>query len=547
MNEEEQSQIVTPGVRADNAWLQYNYKTRPLTAEQWDEPRYLHVPCVGYYNWPKTLEVYAPSSQQPCLDPEVRELTDCEREIDLFFNDPQNIKKLINYLSLEEKKGKDKFNVYRTFMFKGLFRNHGIVHLKHFLPHLQRLVMDKHESSQRCAAEITAGLVRGAKHWPFQMTCEMWQSLLPILKAALSNLTEETLMDWGICFGTMQQYRDPNRIHWLLECLMEETPLRDSESSFAECSRLYVLQTVLCQQLWRLTELLQRLLVRIENRLLNKPFQNVRNRLGSMLTTVFETDLRFPCNSHDTATPRMQTLVDKILPILERFADNTTNEKLHNYEKEDSLSEKVANVSFNETKEDGLSSCVETSKTEEQEVPIRLLKTICKWITSSLVRSNFSATPEFYQIFPVICQLENSETDEELSKSCLCTLAYLAQAYTLPEVMPIALTSVKTISEHISWSIRFISLEFLQVLVFHNMGIILSNVSWVDSVKSIVLRLLEDERLEVREKASQVLGGLLHCTFIEDQEKLLVRRKLRIVSNSCTFQHHGSMTRYLPF
>ena len=37
-----------------------------------------------------------------------------------------------------------------------------------------------------------------------------------------------------------------------------------------------------------------------------------------------------------------------------------------------------------------------------------------------------------------------------------------------------------------------------------------------------MLRLLEDDWLEVREKASQVLGGLLHCDFIESTADLIV-------------------------
>lgn len=501
-----------PGLRADNSWLRYNYKTRPLTAEQWDESRYVHQSYIGYYVWPKILRVYAPSSQQPSLDPEMRELTDCEREISSFFDDPQNIEKLINYFSLEEKKGKDKFNALRCFLFKGLFRNHGIVHLEHFLPHLQRLVIDKHESSQRCAAEIAAGIVRGAKHWPFQMTCDLWQALLPIIRTAIANLTEETVIDWGVCFATMQQHRDPNRQHWLLECLMEEPPLKDS---FVECGRLYVLQSALNQQSWRVTELLQRLLVRLENRLLTSPFQNVRERLGSVLVTIFNTDLRSPYNTTDIAVLRMQTLIDTIVPKLERLIQDDDTVQPNNLDKEENLLKKVADVSVDESK--GASR----SKTEEQKMPIRLLKTVCKWITISLSPSQYTKTPGFYQIFPILCQLENSEADEELNKSCLRTLATLAQAFTLPEDMSVALTAVKTVSEHSSWSTRFTSLEFLQVLVFHNMGIILSNVLWINCVKDIVLRLLEDDRLEVREKASQVLGGLLHCTFITDQEKLL--------------------------
>lgn len=524
----EQSQDIMPGLRDDNTWLQYNYETRPLTAEQWDESRYVHKQYVGYYVWPKTLEVYAPSSQQPCLDVEVRNLTDQELEVHTFFDNPHHIDKLLSYLSLEEKKGKDTFNAFKYYLFKGLFRNHGIVHLKHFLPHLQRLVTDKHESSQRCAAEITAGIIKGSKHWPFEMVRDMWQALLPIIRTAIANLTEESVMDWGICFATVQQGRDPNRHHWLLECLMEEPPLKDSESSFVECGRLYVLQVALSQETWRVTELLQRLLVRLENRLLTNPFQNIRERLGSMLITIFEADLKFPHRSNDIAIPQMQTFIDKIVPKLKLLIEDDAT-KLNDLD-EGNLSEKVDDatklngldrknlleeVTFDEFKKTA-------SKAEEEEVPKRLLKIVCKGIIGCLTHLQYAATPEFYEIFPIICQLENSEADEELNKLCLLTLATLAQAFTLPEVMSVALTAVKTLSECSSWSARFTSLEFLQVLVFHNMGIILSNVTWIDCVKNIVLRLLEDERLEVREKASLVLGGLLHCTFIEDGEKLLV-------------------------
>jgi proteasome activator subunit 4 len=54
------------------------------------------------------------------------------------------------------------------------------------------------------------------------------------------------------------------------------------------------------------------------------------------------------------------------------------------------------------------------------------------------------------------------------------------------------------------------------------MSLVLSNPVWVEETTDIVLKMLEDERLEVREKAAEVLGGLLHCDFITDTEKLLV-------------------------
>lgn len=101
--------------------------------------------------------LYAPSDEQPPLDRNESELKPEEKEVYNFFINPENVAKLIKYFSLEEKKGKDKFNGFKFLMFKGLFRNHGDTFLDVFKPHLERLVVDKHESSQRCAAEIIAG------------------------------------------------------------------------------------------------------------------------------------------------------------------------------------------------------------------------------------------------------------------------------------------------------------------------------------------------------------------------------------------------------
>lgn len=34
-------------------------------------------------------------------------------------------------------------------------------------------------------------------------------------------MTEETVQDWGRCFASASENRDPCRNHWLLEILME--------------------------------------------------------------------------------------------------------------------------------------------------------------------------------------------------------------------------------------------------------------------------------------------------------------------------------------
>ena len=89
------------------------------------------------------------------------------------------------------------------------------------------------------------------------MSQRLWAWLVPVLRKLLGNVTVETIRDWGTCFATASESRDPNRIQPMLEVLMEE-PLR-SQGSFLDSSRLYVLQGAMAQQEWRIGTLLHQL------------------------------------------------------------------------------------------------------------------------------------------------------------------------------------------------------------------------------------------------------------------------------------------------
>lgn len=99
-----------------------------------------------------------------------------------------------------------------------------------------------------------------------------------------------------------------------------------------------------------------------------------------------------------------------------------------------------------------------------------------------------------------------------------------------------ALKRIDDVSLMASWSARLSVIDFLQVLSFNNMAIVLSRDEWVQQVQTIVLRLLGDPVLEVRIKAAQVLGGLLHCQFLPSTDKLLElfkeKCRTKVVKNS---------------
>ena len=478
-----------PGVRSDNVWLQYNYEKRPLTESQWNELSYVHDNYMGYYTWPKgLLKVYDSPSNQPELDPSRRQLTKHERVFSDFFSQSENIDKLINYYSLEEHKGKDTFIRRRVQLFKGLFRNHGNVHLPHFMKHLRRLVVDRNESSQRCAAEIIAGLIKGTKHWTFAMVDDMWKELTPIIRNALNNITGESVTDWARCFSIANHNKDPNRHHWLLECLLEEPALGDSTSALIECGRLRVLHSAVLGQAWRLCEIMKRLSIRIEQRLTRIPLEKVRYLLGDLLAVIYSCDLTFANTDSDRFTPRVHDFLSPLLPRLRTLIEESVDEE----------------------------------NSERNSETLCLFKTICAWIYVFDYRSVRGTIPDFLEILPIMCQLENSETDPELSAVCNKTLAVVAQSLLVVDDLRKALNVVKKIANGPSLSARIACLNFLEVLIFNNMGGMQLDENNVIIVHDIILELLWDQRLEVRETAAKVLKGLIHCKLINNQEFLLV-------------------------
>ena len=320
---------VIPGDRDDNQWVCYDSQELPRNEMDWDKPRFVHKTHYGFYTWPKNMEVYAPSNQQPKLDRSESELNEIEKEIYNFFNNQKNVDKLIEFLSLEENKGRDKFNAARFIMFKGLFRNFGPSLLRNFEQHLKRMVQDENDSLQRCAAEIISGVIRGAKHWDFSSTERVFKDILvPLIRSGLANVSVEAIGDWGTCFATASDSRDPNRIHWIMDVLMEE-PIR-SKGSFIDSSRLYALQGGMAQQEWRIGELCHRLNDFLKP-YLTHPFKNVRDRLGSVLANIYMSDLDFIHvkgieNNDPSLSTRMQSnkrnpkvvdFINEVLPQLE--------------------------------------------------------------------------------------------------------------------------------------------------------------------------------------------------------------------------------------
>ncbi|XP_006004010.1 proteasome activator complex subunit 4 isoform X2 [Latimeria chalumnae] len=477
------------GDRSDNYWLQYNSASLPKTKEAWEACTFVDKTHWGYYSWPGDLLVYAPVEKQPKFKSR-DELSEAEQAIYDCFSDPKFLDKLIKFMSLEDRKGKDRFSPRRFCLFKGLFRNYGDAFLPLFKPHMEHLVADSHESTQRCVTEIIAGLIRGYKHWPFEKVEKLWAFLCPLLRTALSNITVETCSDWGTCIATACESRDPRKVHWLFELLMD-SPISGEGGSFVDACRLYVLQGGLAQQEWRVPELLHRLLQYLEPKIA-QVYKNVRERIGSVLTYIFMIDVSLP-NTLPTRSPHVSEFSARLLEQLKPLME--VDEEIQNHVVE----------------ENGIGT------QDERTHAIKLLKTVLKWMMASAGRSFSSPVSEQLKLLPLlfkIAPVENDDSYDELKRDAKVCLSLLSQGLLYSQQVTLVLQALKQTAENSSWHARYTVLTYLQTMVFYNLFIFLHNEESVKDVRWLVIKLLEDEQLEVREMAATTLSGLLQCNFL---------------------------------
>lgn len=506
------SDPLAPGDRVDNRWHQYDSSNLPTSSAQWDACTFVPKTHLGYYCWPKKLMNYADESQQPKLIRSVSELA--ENEVPLYenFSQPEFVAKLLHFLALEEQKGRDKFQLKHLTLFKGLFRNFGDTFLEVFKPHLERLAKDTshnhHDSSQRCAMEVLSGLIRGSKHWPYEKIEKLWEWLLPLLSFVLGNITIETQDDWGTFFTSLSESRDPRQMHWLFELLMKN-PINAEGGAFGDASRLLMLQHALVQQEWRVPDLLNRLLVEIQPHL-DHPYKAVRDQLGSILSNVFLYDYRINAHS-ETRSPLCAEFLTTILAKLDRLKDAEL-EKGDNQDSTMDAAEPIVKASNRGDEPTPMET--EDGEEGENKQLILLCKTVMKWLHHSCLRCFGILTKEVFPIVPVICNLLSVLHDEDLNACCKATLTNLSAQLLTPDVLPHALHTIKEVTGLQSWRARVAILHFLQISVFGNFFLLQNSESKL-AIQELLLHLLCDERLEVREVAAMTLSGMMHCGFLE--------------------------------
>lgn len=494
------------GEREDNVWLQYDSGTAPTTCRQWGEPRFVHKMKWGYNQWSRPLRcVYRQLDDWPPEDDSAAKLA-----VLTFLTSESCLQKMVHYMSMEENKGQDVFQYSNACLFKSLARNHGVKVLDALLPHLQTLAADVAESSQKCAAEIFCGLVRGSKHWPFASVERLWLCLIPILNTCLAHVHKYSASTWIACINRCVGDRDPNRLHWLMEALLKSV-FCPEDVLFVTCVKLDILLFVCGELEWRGAEFKHRVLDLLSTHL-DHPYQSVRRKIGSVLAKVFSAEIyRGPF----TFGPNSSNFLDLHLPKLDvLLALNSTPDTV-----ETCGSPVYVSPSSDE-------ACLNTIREKANSAAYKLLQTLSQYISASVAgRLAVFVSPVHVRLVPVLCAIESYDTDRHLQTDCVRTLHLLSSQFFGDETMAALLQQLRRVMAHQYWRVQMAGLRLLQAVTFHNMFLLTEQAKICAEVIELVLAALSCARLEVRQLASQVLSGLFHCHFIGvDQRRHLVSR-----------------------
>lgn len=156
-------------------------------------------------------------------------------------------------------------------------------------------------------------------------------------------------------------------------------------------------------------------------------------------------------------------------------------------------------------------------KWEERQSGVRLLQTLCKLLAGLLLRNWYTIKPQLFHLLEMLALNESSELEPDLAQDCTLALACLATCILPGSLLSTALANIEKVAHSTSWKAKNAILEFLQIIVFWNFASFKSDPSAEKRIVAVVLNLIKDERVEVREKASKVLGGIIHCCFISEE------------------------------
>lgn len=365
------------------------------------------------------------------------------------------------------------------------------------------------EHSMQC---IAAEALAGAIHSRSPAAQDAWQGALwPVLKLAISNATVESAREWATCVrfaatgkGEGGRQSPPLRVA-LLAALREEMPA--NAASWQLAKRLVMIGAALGEvsvgpQEDAIVEFRRALLAELQ-RTMASPAQQVRECVGGLLAlecaaAMWTSDGASSSPWHEHRRGVEQFLSELPGKAMEAARSVQASAKSKSGGKADRAADALEEQAINGV----------TAMEEDQDSgAIKFLETVLHMSIASIKSGDaVHLAPTVVGLLPALLAVQETH-DADLSFLAKLALAYVKDLELTESTVPSVVTALVAAARADNWHTRAASLSFLQSFAFRNAYIVGS--FELVNIRGMVLSLLSDPQIEVRELACTTLAGLI--------------------------------------
>ncbi|CAB3398985.1 unnamed protein product [Caenorhabditis bovis] len=530
---------IKSGFREDNRIMMYEEDKLPKTDDEWNDFQFCGKQHWGVYTWPEKLITYAPLREQTAIDRSYEDFNETEKFIVDCFKDPQFMERFRKFFSLEMKKDEDTFNAVNFSLFQGLFRvlNDSLCGVFH--EQLISLFSSTKESDQRLASEITAGIINGSKLWKYEKQKRMWLWLSPILSKNFETIPEDSLRSWGVAIATICGCSEARMLKPMIDLLFKLIE-RPTDNAFAASSRMFLVQSALCQFEWRGVELWNKLFGLLQTSLVHQ-YANLRERISVSLVSATWFDMPSVYVSPNLP-PRLQPpKVSVVAGWYNEMLGPCWDEVRHKWEEcasGPSIGSSSSDVSKNLNLSQSTSASTSVEISEVKKAARLAMKSTTSFVYNVCNQAYVALPQSVVPLLPLFFHYANDVGDEELSKSCHSfNVAHLAAIYVGPQTARLVLdTLAQSITSPCWWKAKVMALQTLRMIVFTNSFIFKH---YRDEIGALFLKSMNDCQIEVREKAAEALSTMIQIRFFETTPQLVEKFSTASHSTDSIIAHAG--------
>ncbi|CAD6193666.1 unnamed protein product [Caenorhabditis auriculariae] len=522
------------GFRDDNRVMIYQEEKLPKTDEEWDSFQFCGKQHWGFYTWPAHLKTYAPLKEQVAINRDPSTYSEIEKYVVSAFQNQEFMTKIRVLYSVEEKKGDEAFNPVNFTLFQGLFRVFNDTLAASFKEQLEILCLSTKESEQKLAAEMSAAIVNGSKMWYYAKQRKLWSWLGPLLSRTFETIKAYSLRNWGVALATMCGCTEPRGVKPLMDVLFKLLE-RPTDNAFAASSRLFLIQSGLCQFEWRGVELWNRYLGYLRQGIVQQ-YANLRDRIAVSLVSASWYDIPTiyvsPNYPDSLRPPPVEMIVnwyqEQLTPCWEEVRVRTDGAcPVLNGEMKPSMSHSSSSASLF-----GMDS-------EVKRAARLTLKAVIAYVYQNVNQSYIAFPRSFIPLIPLFCHYSNDVGDEELQRSCSALAANHLHAIFVSESKagPIVQVATQILASSCWWKAKVAILRFVKMIVFSNVFFFLP---YQDNIGLLLLTTLADNQIEVREQATETLSSLIQSKFFE-VTPMLVEKFMEAAKSTDAIVRHGGV------